>query len=254
MADRRLVCWFSCGATSAVAAKLALEEARGMETHVCYCDTGSEHPSNEKFLRDVSAWLDHPITILKSERFSDIWDVFKKTRWLVGPKGARCTVELKKELRVAFSRPDDLHVFGYDASERKRVARFRENNFELDFVAPLLERRITKADCLRRIEDAGIELPEMYRLGYPNNNCIGCVKGQQGYWNKIRVDFPAVFERMAKVERELDVAINKSYAGDKKRKRVFLDELDPDAGRGLPMGNFSCGAMGCAEQLELLDG
>ncbi len=53
------------------------------------------------------------------------------------------------------------------------------------------------------IERAGIELPAMYKLGYRNNNCIGCPKGGMGYWNKIRVDFPEVFERMAALQREL---------------------------------------------------
>ena len=72
---------------------------------------------------------------------------------------------------------------------------------------------------------------------------IGCVKGQAGYWNKIRVDFPEAFDRMAKQERKMGVAINKSYAGDKKRKRVFLDELDPKAGRDVPLPDIECGAI-----------
>jgi hypothetical protein len=64
-----------------------------------------------------------------------------------------------------------------------------------------------------------------------------------GYWNKIRVDFPEAFERMAKTERELNVAICKSYAGDGKRKRVFLDELDPEAGRYDPLPDIECGVL-----------
>jgi hypothetical protein len=83
----------------------------------------------------------------------------------------------------------------------------------------------------------------MYKLGYNNNNCIGCVKGQAGYWNKIRVDFPDAFDRMAKMERKLNVAINKTYAGDGKRKRIFLDELDPSAGRNVPMPEIDCGVL-----------
>jgi hypothetical protein len=50
---------------------------------------------------------------------------------------------------------------------------------------------------------AGIELPLMYRLGYDNANCIGCVKGGEGYWRAIREDFPAEFEELAKVQDEL---------------------------------------------------
>lgn len=72
----------------------------------------------------------------------------------------------------------------------------------------LVEHKLSKRDCHRIVREAGIELPMMYRLGYKNNNCIGCVKGQAGYWNKIRIDFPEAFARMAKQERKMDVAIN----------------------------------------------
>ena len=53
---KRLVCWFSCGAASACATKLALSHFSGkLETHICYCDTGSEHPDNWRFLKDCEA-------------------------------------------------------------------------------------------------------------------------------------------------------------------------------------------------------
>lgn len=68
----------------------------------------------------------------------------------------------------------------------------------------------------------GITRPYMYDLGYSNNNCIGCVKGGMGYWNKIRVDFPEVFQRMSVLEREI---------GHSCIKGVYLDELEPGRGR-----------------------
>lgn len=88
---------------------------------------------------------------------------------------------------------------------------------------------LSKPDCLALLQDAGIEIPEMYKLGYKNNNCIGCVKGGMGYWNKIRRDFPEVFARMAIVERTVDHTILKETK-DKKSIPVFLDELDPERG------------------------
>ncbi len=62
----------------------------------------------------------------------------------------------------------------------------------------------------------------MYDLGYQNNNCVGCVKGGMGYWNKIRLDFPRVFQERAELERKL----GGSYIKD-----TYLDELNPEAGR-----------------------
>ena len=79
---------------------------------------------------------------------------------------------------------------------------------------------------------AGIDLPMMYKLGYKNNNCIGCVKGGKGYWNKIRVDFPEHFEQMCKQERKMNARVFKD---------VWLDELPPSAGNYKSEFEIECG-------------
>lgn len=238
----RILAWFSCGVASAVAAKLAVDKY-GSSCEVLYCDTlAYEHPDNKRFLSDVERWIGQPIKLLRSEEYKDIYDVFEKTRYLVGIKGARCSTELKKNVRKAYQRADDIHVFGFTVDEVKRVKRFEEQNpdIQADFI--LLGYGISKTECLRRIKEVGIELPTMYKLGYKNNNCIGCVKGQAGYWNKIRKDFPETFNRMARLERKLNVAINKKYVKGK-RVRIFLDELDPVAGRYDIEPDIECGVV-----------
>jgi len=237
----RIVCWFSCGAASAVATKLAIEKYGAVS--IVYCDTGSEHPDNPRFLKDCEKWFGLPVEILRSKKYADTWDVFEKTRYLAGVKGARCTTELKKVLRDAYQIIDDVQIFGFDSTETERAKKFQDNNPEVTLSMPLIEENISKSKCFEILRGASIALPAMYLLGYKNNNCIGCVKGQSGYWNKIRKDFPEVFERMAKMERKLNVALNKSYAGDRKRKRVFLDELDPNAGRYESELSLSCGLL-----------
>lgn len=237
----RVLCWFSCGAASAVAAKVAIANY-GERCEILYCDTLKyEHPDNARFMGDVQRWLGREVRILRSAQYTDIFDVFDRTGWLVGPGGARCTTELKKLVRRQYSLPDDIHVFGLTADESVRIAQFEQNNPELRCDWNLRDIGATKSLTLWAIRTAGIELPAMYKLGYKNNNCIGCVKGQAGYWNKIRVDFPAAFARMAAQERKMDVAICKSYAGDGKRKRVFLDELPPDMGRYQAEPDIECG-------------
>lgn len=222
----RVVSWFSHGAASAIATKMTLADF-GPDVVIACIDTGGEHDDNERFRADCAAWFDHAIVMLKSEKYADPWDVFARERYLVGPSGAKCTAELKKKVRHAFERPTDLQVFGYTADPRdaKRAARFLDQNPGVDMRAPLVERGITKADCLALLERAGIELPAMYRLGYANNNCIGCVKGGMGYWNKVRVDFPEAFARMAAQERDLGHTVLRSGG-----EPLYLDELDPDRG------------------------
>jgi len=250
--NERVVCWFSCGVTSAVATKIALDIWSDSEVRIVYCDTRSEHPDNHRFMDDCEKWYGHEIERLGSEKYHDIWDVFEKTRYLVGVAGARCTAELKKKIRFAYQRPDDIQVYGFDSSENVRAERFRENNFEIDLRTPLIDRGMSKKDCAEVVMRAGIEVPEMYRLGFAHANCPACPKGQMGHWNLVRRVFPDIFERMSKVERDLDVAINKTYAGDGERKRVFLDELDPDAGNYETEPVLECG-LSCGVQ-EVLFG
>ena len=240
MDGERIVCWFSCGATSAIATKIALEKYQGIvPVDVCYCDTGGEHDDNMRFLKDMEAIYGQPIKVLKNPKFDSIWDVWEKRRYIAGVRGAPCTYEMKIKVREDYQRPTDIQVFGFDAGEISRKERFESNHPTAYIECPLIDTGIKKLDCLDTLRGLGVELPMMYRLGYRNANCIGCPKGQQGYWNKIRVDFPEVFDRMAKLERDIGAAINKTYKGGK-RERIFLDELDPDAGRYEDM-DLSCG-------------
>lgn len=236
----RTVVWFSCGAASAAAGRLVLDS--GVDDVVfVYCDTGSEHPDNARFLTDCEEWYDKSILRLKSPDYADTWAVFEKTRYLSGVRGARCTVELKKRVRFGFEKPDDVQVFGFTSDERHRAERFKAQNHDVVLSTPLIDASMSKDDCFDVLRKAGIQLPAMYKLGYKNNNCIGCVKGQSGYWNKIRRDFPHVFSRMALLERSIGAAICKTEAGGK-RVPVFLDELDPMAGR-YERQNISCGLL-----------
>lgn len=255
MKNSRVLAWFSCGDASAVAAKLAVQK-HGERCEVLYCDTSAdEHPDNPRFLRDVERWIGVPVKRLRSTEFEGIYDVFERTGWLVGPKGARCTTELKKRVRMDYQRPDDLHVFGYAADEPWRVDQLLAQNPEIDAEFPLIEAGITKAECHERIRQAGIELPAMYLLGYKNNNCIGCVKGGAGYWNKIRRDFPAVFLKMAATERQIGATICKTEPvvnGVRQRIPVYLDELPIDAGRYEDEGDIECGVLCLSNDAEYL--
>lgn len=220
----RTLAWFSAGAASAVATKLMLAEG---PCEAVYCETGSEHPDNERFIADCEKWFGQPIVRIRSDKYASTWDVWEKRRWLAGIDGALCTDELKKQPRFAYQRPTDAHVFGYtaDAADQARFNRFRANFPELRSVrAPLIERGIDKAGCLGFLQSAGIALPVMYALGFHNNNCIPCPKATSpDYWSAMRKHFPAEFDRMAKLSRDLDVRLTRIA-----NERRFIDEIPAD--------------------------
>jgi hypothetical protein len=242
----RYVCWFSHGAASAVATKLHLAEALpGSETAIVTCHIDNEHADNARFRAECERWFGQKIDVLRSDEYKDCWDVWTKRKYLAGVNGAPCTLEMKKAVRWAFERSwlPDYQIFGFTTEEEDREEKFEKNNPDVSLMCPLIDHRMTKADCFKTLAEAGIELPAMYKLGYANNNCIGCVKGGTGYWNKIRVDFPEVFARMAKLERTIGATVCK--LGSKGRPRVYLDELDPKAGRRQKPQDMDCGVL-CA--------
>jgi len=218
-----VIVWVSAGAASAVAAKLTV--ASHPEARLVYVNPGSEHDDNERFLGDCERWFGKEIERHRSEKYADTWDVWNTTGYLVGPSGARCTGELKKKVRFKIEQPDDVQVFGYTIDEQHRADRFEEQNPGIIISTPLIEQGLSKSDCLSLIERAGIQIPMMYQLGYNNNNCIGCVKGGMGYWNKIRQDFPDVFQRMAELEQKLGRTVLRD-----KGEPLPLFELDPNRG------------------------
>lgn len=221
----RVISWFSCGAASAVATILAA--IKYGEIEAVYCRVVEEHEDNLRFIDDFTRVTGIPIKIIMDEPSQgSIYNIFLKRGFIKNQFGAPCTMILKKNMRKAYQQPNDIQILGYTSEEQDRADRFIDANNDVTEDFLLIANGITKQDCYRYIRSLGIELPVMYKLGYPNNNCIGCVKGGMGYWNKIRKDFPDAFDRMAKLERQLNHAINKDKKGS-----VFLDELDPKRGR-----------------------
>ena len=239
-----IVAWFSGGATSTIACKIALETLSDVQ--LVYIETGSHHEDAMRYLKDCEAWFQREIKIIRSTRYSSVDDVIVKRRFLNGPAGALCTSELKRMVREQFERENNVtgHVWGFDsdAKERNRAKRMEDKYPNVKHYFPLIKKCLTKKDCLSIIQDAGILLPAMYRLGYSNANCVGCVKGGMAYWNKIRKDFPEVFERMAKREREI---------GRSCLRKHYLDELPPDAGKHEAPLVGECGSVGEGCEIEL---
>jgi 3'-phosphoadenosine 5'-phosphosulfate sulfotransferase (PAPS reductase)/FAD synthetase len=220
----RIVSWYSCGAASAVATKIAIKDHG--EVVPAYCETGAEHPDNKRFMADCEEWFGTKVTSIRSEEYPDTWSVWQKRSYMSGLWGAPCTSELKIGPRLEFQKPDDVHIFGYtaDSSDVARAVRLRANYPELTIETPLIRDGLTKEACLAMIDRAGIKVPVMYGLGFQNNNCIPCVKATSpAYWALVRKEFPEEFERAAKLSREIGCRMAR-YKGE----RIFIDEVPAD--------------------------
>lgn len=163
------------------------------------------------YMRESEEFFGQPIIVIGNDDYDrSVDEVIRQERYMAGVAGARCTKELKKAVRAKYQRPDDIHVFGFDANEERRVDQVIDAEPELHIWPTLIEAALTKADCFALGRRQGLKLARMYELGYHNNNCVGCLKATgAGYWNKIRKDFPEVFAKRAAQEEALGVALCK---------------------------------------------
>lgn len=222
----RVLIWFSSGAASYVAARIALREYP--EALIVMCDTNNEDEDNARFQDDAVRKLNRGITVLKSEEYDSVPDVWDRRKFMAGRHGAPCTGEMKIAPRVAFQHPQDLHIFGYtaDASDEERFSRLRANFFEMKCRAPLIEKGITKAGALAWVERDGLKLPRSYEMGFPNANCLqtGCCKATSpDYWALFRKVFPDRFKATAERSRRLGARLTRI-----KGERIFIDEIPTD--------------------------
>lgn len=237
----RVVCHFSCGAASAVATKLALAKYGRSCVVILNAFVAEEHPDNRRFLADCERWFGHPITVLRDEKYGASVDaVWLGKKFMTSHLMTPCSYYLKRKVIEAASMPDDQHVFGFTVEESDRARRLERCG--LLVVTPLIDANLTHADCLGMVERAGLLLPEMYRLGFSNANCIGCVRGGEGYWNKTREVFPERFAQVVQIQEAIGPGAY-FFRNRKTGERFGLKDLRPDAGRHdepLPSCSFFC--------------
>ena len=227
-----IVSWINAGVSSFIATYLYKEKI----DKIIYIDITNQHIDSLRFISDCEKVLNKEIEIIKSEKYNSVEDVILKKKFINSPYGAPCTLELKKRVREKWesTQVDNnfTYIWGYDFNEKNRAERLKNTAIEYNHIFPLIEKKLTKQDCHALLKKIGIKRPVIYDMGYPNNNCVGCVKGGMGYWNQIRKDFPDVFKKMAKIEREI---------GHSCIKGVFLDKLEENRGREQKIILDDCG-------------
>lgn len=241
--------WFSNGVASAVAAKRTIQVYGNIcEIRILNNPILEEDSDNLRFQADCQDWFGIKIEKVLNSNYPaasavEIWD----KGFMGNIHGAPCTTELKRKARQQWEQKNhhDWLVMGFTSDEKDRHDRFSLTE-RGNLLPILIEAGLSKQDCAEIILNAGIEPPAVYARGYPNANCLGCVKATSAtYWNLVRQQDPEVFQSRADQSRRIGARLAR-YKG----KRIFLDELPANArGNSLKSMQFQCGLF-CEERLS----
>lgn len=204
---KEVIAWWSGGVTSAIACKIAIDLYGKDNTRVIFIDTFNEGDDTYRFLKDCEKWYDIKIETISSNKYNSIQEVWESFNSLNVATGAICSTMLKRKVREDWQKNNQFsyQVFGFDVDEIKRVKSMSLNNKKINPIYPLLLHGLNKKDCIQILQNNNIKIPNMYNLGFHNNNCFktGCVQGGIGYWKKMQQEYPLKFDAMAEIEHKL---------------------------------------------------
>lgn len=205
--DNKIIGWWSGGITSAVACKLAIDLYGKENVRIIFIDTHNEDDDTYRFMKDCSDWYGIEIETISSTKHKSVQDVWVRYKALNNAKGAVCSSEMKRQVRETWEKANTWkhQIFGFELDEYKRAKGMVLNHKQTSPLFPLMMYGLNKKDCIEIVQEAGIEVPKMYKLGFLNNNCFktGCVQGGIGYWQKMKRDFPEKFNAMAEMEHKI---------------------------------------------------
>lgn len=217
---KHIVC-YSGGHSSAL---VAIEVVRkfGRENVILLNHDISEWVEDQdvkRFKKDVSSYLDLPITFANIDgiedpsEIPDQFDVVVKAQaFKVGSGTELCTSRLKTEPFMKWLEkeiPDKNCViyYGFDANETARIQRRSQilgaQGYKTDFPLALWEDR-----TISQTIEIGINPPMQYST-FKHANCVGCLKAGKQHWYIVYCTRPDVWEKAKWAEEEIGYTIIK---------------------------------------------
>ena len=234
------VVMFSGGIGSWAAAKIVAQKHGTENLYLLFTDVKgkntSEHIGEDQ---DTYRFIEQAVNNIGGQYVyinsgKDICEVFKESRFLGNSRLAKCSHELKqkpaREWIDANCDPDNTIIYlGIDWTETHRLAAIVKNYLPFKVEAPLTEYPYyTKEQLIQMAQNAGIDTPRLYKLGFAHNNCGGgCVRAGQGQFKHLLDTMPERFAEWEKQEIIMQQYLNKDV--------TILNEVIDGVKKPLPL-------------------
>jgi hypothetical protein len=256
--DVKHIVSLSGGMSSAIAADRVLDRYGHDATTLWFADTAWEDLDLHRFLFDLQQRWGKEIVTHRDGRTP--LEVAEDEKIIPNQRLAPCTFRLKidpfRRYLETFEKPVTVHI-GMDWRETKRMeapkARYEKiKGVSVDY--PLMWAPIEYRPYGDVMEEWGITVPRLYKMGLTHNNCGGrCVKQGVGNWKRLYHSMPERFKEVedwetaqrAKGGKLANYAISRDQKGGKVRPKplsVIRQEAETEHAEELPLidDNFSC--------------
>jgi hypothetical protein len=231
---------FSGGIGSWAAAKWVVDQYGSDDLILLFTDVKGNNESvhvgededTYRFIHDAARNLGGRFIYLNAGK--DIWEVFKESRYLGNSRLAKCSHELKQKparnwLNENCLPGETMIYLGIDWTEIHRLPAIVRNYLPFEVQAPLTEKPYySKEQLFEMAEQAGLQLPRLYSLGFAHNNCGGgCVRAGQGQFKHLLDVMPERFAEWEKQEQLMQQHLNRDV--------TILSEVKDGVKKPLPL-------------------
>lgn len=257
---------FSGGLCSFWTAMRVVERFGPIGVVLLFADVLIEDAELYRFNEQCAKILGIPITRICEGRTP--WELFRDHKMIGNSRFPICSIYLKREPLDEWHRQncmemDSIIYIGFDWTEAARLRAMREAKPFWNIEAPMTEPPLwDKCKMISEAEKLGIEIPRLYRLGFPHNNCGGrCVRAGISHFVHLLKVLPDAFLewedeeiKTQEVLREHDACLaHFTILKDRRRgemKSLSLRELRLRVEAGEKFSETNWGGCGCGAQYD----
>jgi len=185
------------GGVNSVALMVLLLRERMPLDEVVFADTGGEVPETYSYLEVTRRYLEpHGIpftTVSKTgpNLYENAWRrrVLPSAIWRWSTRDYKVRPIMRHYRSLGKQHINQYLAIAYDEIERMKDSRVDS----VTNLYPLIERRITRADCVALIQDAGLALP-------PKSSCFFCPFGSLDRWRWLYETHPDLYAKAMALE------------------------------------------------------
>lgn len=215
--EHQHIVMFSGGAGSWATGKLVAERYGTDNLILLFADTLIEDEDLYRFLPEAAENIGGQLVVTAEGRTP--WQVFKDHKFLGNHRIDPCSKSLKRDhLRKWLEEnciPEYTTVYlGIDWIEEHRFIKAQKYWDPWTCESPLIEHiELDKDSILKWLDSEGIDLPRLYKMGMPHNNCGGgCVKAGQAHFRRLLEQFPERYREWEEHEEDVRQHIGKDVA------------------------------------------
>lgn len=145
-------------------------------------------------------------------------------KWLKEQAGIADVLKKDRKTKIPHPRPLAITAMGISMDEFQRMRSSSGNEWQ-QLAYPLIDLRLTRADCIDIIKQAGLPIP-------PKSSCWFCPYHSKAVWQEMRDNQPALFEKVMDLENQIN-----TFRASKGKRPVWFTS------RAIPIAQFTSQAI-----------